>query len=97
MLTVFFICSKKLFGASGGSITNQLRIPIPFAQNKYIDIPSDILRSRIQGTFILTFIELFWWYVIGSFIIKDILHYLDNLQSGEIVSKTDSNIKADML
>lgn len=97
MLIVYSICFKTLFGASGGgSISTNLIIPIPFT-NKSIEIPNDILSSRIRNTFIYTFIQLFWWYIIGRFIVKDILSYIDKLQSGEIISHTDTNIKADML
>lgn len=94
-LILYFICIKRLFGASSG-VSSPIVIPIPFT-DKNITIPNDLVFSRINGTFVLTIIQLFWWYIIGRFIVKDIISYIDRLKSGEIISHTDTNIKADML
>lgn len=75
-------------------------LPIPFT-NKNITIPSNFVKvqlNKLPGhSAITTIIEVFWWYVIGRFIIKDILKYIDNLKSGDILKNSDTNIKADML
>lgn len=75
-------------------------LPIPFT-NKNITIPSNFVKvqlNKLPGHYAITsIIEVFWWYVIGRFIIKDILKYIDNLKSGDILKNSDTNIKADML
>lgn len=81
------------------SASANVELPIPFTNNTII-IPNNLVRSRLSHLgdgFLLTIVQLFWWWFLGRFIIKDILNYLDKLQSGEIISHSDDNIKADLL
>lgn len=85
----------EAFGVDGG-FAQSIILPIPFT-DETITIPSTLVSSRVSGTFIETIVTLFWWYIIGSFILKDILKYIDKLKSGDVISGSDTNIKADML
>lgn len=81
--------------------SENITIRIPFA-NKIFIIPSDltenIVNSYIPNT--TTFGRLFgliWYYLLGVYIVKDIQKYIDGLQTGEILTKSDTNIKTEML
>lgn len=77
-----------------------MRIPIPFT-GKYFDIPSNltenILNSFPAGNVIGRLLGLIWYYLLGVYIIKDVQKYIDGLQTGEILTKSDTNIKTEML
>lgn len=81
--------------------SENITIRIPFA-NKIFIIPSDltenIVNSYLPNT--TTFGRLFgliWYYLLGVYIVKDIQKYIDGLQTGEILTKSDTNIKTEML
>lgn len=81
--------------------SENITIRIPFA-NKIFIIPSnlteDIVNAYLPNT--TTFGRLFgliWYYLLGVYIVKDIQKYIDGLQTGEILTKSDTNIKTEML
>lgn len=73
--------------------------PIPFT-NTNITIPANYISDVLSATsfsWVKTFIELFWWYIISSFIVKDIAKKMNKAKSGDFENLENSNIKEDML
>lgn len=76
-------------------------IPFPFV-NYNLSFNSMFLSDTL-GNFtdgivpILDLIHLFWYFAIGLYIYKDIQKYKDEFRSGEVLKKTDTNIKTEML
>lgn len=73
--------------------------PIPFT-NKSITLQPNYVRSMLSnygGSWIITLIEAFWWFLISRYIIKDIASKINKIKSGDIESVETSNIKGDML
>lgn len=76
-----------------------LRLPFPNS-NKYIEINSSTLRGDLAGaggSVLILIIQSFWLFIVGRFIVKDVLNYYEKLKSGDIVKSSETNIKADML
>lgn len=79
--------------------TQNVVLPIPFT-NKSITIPGSYTRDMLTqsgATWLLSFITLFWWYIISRFIIKDVLKSVEKIQTGDVEHLENSNIKGDML
>lgn len=73
--------------------------PIPYT-NKSITIEPNYLRDMLSNngaSWVISFIEAFWWYIISRYIIKDILDKINKIKSGNIEKIENSNIKGDML
>lgn len=89
-----FISLKNAFTSTE---TQTVRFYVPFSNGQYIDIPSDLVTSKLPEP-ILMLIQTFYWYIIGKFIIKDIAKIVEKAKSGEILdSGSDGNIKTDLL
>lgn len=79
--------------------TQNLVLPIPFT-NQSITISGSYTRdmlTSVNATWLLTFINLFWWYLISRFIIKDVLKTVDHIEEGNLDKVENFNIKGDML
>lgn len=73
--------------------------PLPFV-NKSITIPSKFLENTLKAhgfKFVVDLARTVWLFAISCFIIKDVSNYVDKLKTGEILSKSDTNIKTDIL
>lgn len=73
--------------------------PLPFV-NQSITIPAKFLENTLKAhgfTFIVNLARTVWLFAIATFIIKDVSNYVDKLKTGEILSKSDTNIKTDIL
>lgn len=57
----------------------------------YIIITSDILSSKIQGTFIYTFLQIFWYFLFGVYIFKFSNNLIRKIKSGEILNGYENN------
>lgn len=68
---------------------------VPFSEQEIV-IPYDITLNIVPDV-IKNLIQMVYYFVISRFIYKDIVAYFDKMKSGDIVSATDTNIKADML
>lgn len=87
----------SLYNAFTNPEPTTVRFVIPFTNGQYIDIASDIVTSRLDST-ILTLIQMFYWFMIARFIIKDIATYAQKAKSGAILDNNgDDNIKTDLL
>lgn len=74
-------------------------IPIPFT-NKNFTIQANFLQNILSKTdfaWVSNIINLFWWYVISVFIVKDISSKFTKIKGGDIENIQDNNIKEDML
>lgn len=101
--------SEDFFNSVYSTIVNGLTRPyskslvIPFPFVDYIFsfnsmFLSDTLENFTDGVVpILDLIHLFWYFTIGIYIYKDIQKYKDEFRSGEVLKKTDTNIKTEML
>ena len=79
--------------------TQNVVFPIPFT-DKNITLQGSYTRdmlTSVNAIWIITFITIFWWYLISRFIIKDILKMVDKIQEGNLDKVESSNIKGDML
>lgn len=73
--------------------------PLPFV-NKSITIPAKFLENTLKAhgfQFVVDLARTVWLFAISCFIIKDVSNYVDKLKTGEILSKSDTNIKTDIL
>lgn len=73
--------------------------PLPFV-NKSITIPAKFLENTLKShgfQFVVDLARTVWLFAISCFIIKDVSNYIDKLKTGEILSKSDTNIKTDIL
>lgn len=86
-----------LYNAFTTNQTQTVRFVIPFTNEQYIDIPSDLVTSRLPQAIIIL-IQSVYWYVICRYIIKDIANIAEKAKSGEILDgSSDGNIKTDLL
>lgn len=69
---------------------------VPFTNGKTITIPSTLTENIIPET-IKNIIQMVYWFMISRYIIKDIASYIEKAKSGDIFTKSDTNIKTDML
>ena len=73
--------------------------PIPFT-NKNITLSPYYVKDMLENNgagWVYTFIQAFWGYLIGCFIIKDVSNKIDKIKSGNIENIQNTNIKEDML
>lgn len=73
--------------------------PIPFT-NKNITLSPYYVKDMLENngaSWVYTFIQAFWGYLIGRFIIKDVSNKINKIKSGNIENIQNNNIKEDML
>ena len=62
------------------------------------NLSGDLLSSQLENyPIILNLIHSTYWFVICYFIVNDIRKYVEKVKNGDIMTHTDTNIKADML
>lgn len=74
-------------------------LPIPYTEKNITISPyyvKDMLNNNGVG-WLYTFIQAFWSYLFGRFIIKDISNKINKIKSGDIDNIQNTNIKEDML
>lgn len=63
-----------------------------------LNLSGDLLSSHLENyPLILNLIHSVYWFVICYFIVNDIRKYVEKVKNGDIMTHTDTNIKADML
>lgn len=73
--------------------------PIPFT-GKEITLSANYVREMLNSSnanWVINFIEVFWWYIISRFIIKDISKKITKIKSGNLENIENDNIKEEML
>lgn len=72
--------------------------PIPFTNGKNITVPPDLTENIVSNWGLLTdLFSLVWYFGVSLYIVKDLQKYIDGLKTGEILTKSDTNIKSEML
>lgn len=98
---------NNIFNKFYSRITNwdssNINVYIPFA-NKTFTIPANASEQLLAkfsnmglGSTLKSLINAVWFYVLARYIIKDVQKYADGLKTGEILTKSDTNIKTEML
>lgn len=98
---------NNIFNKFYSRITNwdssNISVYIPFA-NKSFTIPANASEQLLAkfsnmglGSTLKSLISAVWFYVLARYIIKDVQKYVDGLKTGEILTKSDTNIKTEML
>lgn len=98
---------NNIFNKFYSRITNwdssSINVYIPFA-NKSFTIPANASEQLLNnfsnmglGSTLKSLISAVWFYVLARYIIKDVQKYVDGLKTGEILTKSDTNIKTEML
>lgn len=91
----------KIYNKTTNGQVEFIQITIPYLNYTFY-FASDFLenliynQSFIQGYTLRTFIQLIWCFFIFRYIVLDVYKYINDFKNGNI-SKTDTNIKADML
>lgn len=89
----------NMYNAFCSGTAKDIVFPIPFT-DKNITLSANYVRQMLSnngGSWVITLIEAFWWYLISRFIIKDIANKVTKIKSGNIDSLENNNIKGDML
>lgn len=74
-----------------------ISLPIPHTSNS-INISSNLVENMLgSDNWILNFIHLFYYFLLGLFITKDIERIIDKVKSGDIMTSSEGNIKANMV
>lgn len=80
---------KNVFLSISSSVKT-IDIGLPYVDKK-ITLRSDIISKHINGTFLFTLIQTFWYFVFGKHIIMFCKRMLDWLSTGEIAEKGASS------
>lgn len=80
--TSFLDTMKNTFSGVDTSVST-ISIPLGFVDGT-IDLRSDIISSVISGTYIATLVQLFWYFVFGTYYIILTKRILDYLSTGQI-------------
>lgn len=87
---------NSFYNAFTTTETTSFIFEIPFSNGQTIEIPSDLITSKIPS-YILYIIQTLYWFIICRFIVKDIAKIVQKAKSGEIFEDNTSNIKTDLL
>lgn len=90
---------SSIYNAFCTGSAQDIVFPIPFT-GKEITLSPNYVREMLNSSdanWVINFIELFWWYIISRFIIKDISKKITKIKSGNIENIENDNIKEEML
>lgn len=76
-----------------------ITVYMPFT-DKSFEIPYNYTATVLSGSafsWLTTFIGAFWYYLVGRYIIIDLINKFEKIQSGNIENLENENIKEDML
>lgn len=80
--TNFLQNMKDTFSGVDTSVS-VIQIPFPFVEGT-IELRSDVISSVLSGTYLATLVELFWYFVFGTYYIIFVKGMLDWLSTGEV-------------
>lgn len=89
----------NLYNAFCTGNAQDIVFPLPFV-NKNITLSPTYVQDMLHNhnaDWVLTFIQAFWAYLFGRFIIKDMSRKISKIKSGNIEDLQETNIKEDML
>lgn len=82
---------------------NNIEVHIPFTNKAFLinanttEVALTHFSNNSFAQLLKTLLNLVWYYVLARYIIKDIQKYIDGLKTGEILTKSDTNVKTEML
>ena len=98
---VFHGIFMRFYNAFNGVALSGVYFPIPFSGGKSIyvrpDFTYNILNQTGLGNSLRGLLSSVWYFLVGMYIVKDIQKLYQDIKSGDIMTKTDTNVKADML
>lgn len=78
-----------------------VRFPVPFSRGQTIDVSSSLTSDIINRTgfenILRGLLSGLWYFLVGLYILKDLHNITQDIKSGDIMTKTDTDVKADML
>ena len=74
---------------------DMIEVPVPFTGKKFY-IMSNYTSSYVP-TDVKSIINMFWYFVVSVYIVKDILNKIQKIKTGDMESMQNSNIKGDLL
>lgn len=93
---IFTKLYNKINNWSGDGIDG-ISYPIPFT-NQRIFVRADMTENIVNNWGQLkNLLNLVWYVLVSLYVVKDVQKYIDGLKTGEILSKSDTNIKTEML
>ena len=93
---IFTKLYNKINNWSGDGVEG-ISYPIPFT-NQRIYVRADLTENIVNNWGQLkTLLNLVWYVLVSLYVVKDIQKYIDGLKTGEILTKSDTNIKSEML
>lgn len=96
MLIIFLVFYKLLLLRG---TAKDIVIPVPFTGKNFV-INANFLQTILAKTefeWVANIIQLFWWYVISVFIVKDVSGKFTKIKGGDVENIQNSNIKEEML
>ena len=81
-----FINNKKDVFSNISNEVETIEIPLPYTDNKLV-LSSDLLSKHIVNTSLYNLIQVFWWFLIGSYIIVFCRRIIVWFTSGEIAER----------
>lgn len=94
-----------LFGQIAEAFTDiprskyNITVPVPFTDKSFV-IPYNLTSSALSDSnfsWVTSIISAFWYYVVGRYILIDIINKFEHIQSGNIENMENDNIKEDLL
>ena len=88
-----------IYNAFTKTEVSDIEFPIPFVDQS-ITLEANFFRNLLNKygfDFVVYLAQTVWLVAISTYIIKDISNYVDRLKTGEILTKSDTNIKTDIL
>ena len=81
----------------GSDHADNIRLTIPFVNYEF-EIDYMLTLNMLNNyPVILNFLQTFYLFIISYYIVNDIRKNIEKIKSGDIMTHTDTNIKADML
>lgn len=78
-----------------GNTYTDFEFTFPFSEET-ITIPSNYVELHCPSI-IVNLIRLFYWYIIGRYILKDVFRTIDKMRQGDWFLRSDGNIKTEVL
>lgn len=97
-LNNYFTRLYTTFTAQPNSLYD-ITINIPFTNKSFV-IPYNLTSNVINKSsfsWLKTFINAFWYYIVGRYIILDLIRKFEKIQTGNIENIENENIKEDLL
>lgn len=73
----------------------QVSISIPYTNKTFKFTANDIVGNA--PPLLTSYFNMIWYFLLGSFIVKDVMSYIDKMKNGDIIDKSDGNIKTEIL